>query len=191
MMYEVLLYSILLGLILGGSLKNLWNMELKGFYPGLISFMALAAANGMRRAAFIQEILASQQLDLISGLIYFLAFSVLLLVVWQNRHEHALLLVGLGIALNMIVIFSNGAKMPVDPGLTQTMGLTSRIAYLDAHGFYTLANAQTRFYYLADIIKNPFLTPYIVSIGDFLISGGLFIFVLQQMKVKSIRIFQK
>lgn len=191
MMYELLLYSMILGLVFGGSLKKLWNTELQGFPLILVSVLSLAVSNWMRRSAFLSEILNCSVIESLSAIIYFLAFLILLIVVWINREEHTLLLVGIGIILNMLVIFTNGAKMPVDPLLAQAMGLTEKITHLDLHGFYAFAGPQTHFYILADVIKNPFLTSYIVSIGDFFISGGLFLFVLQKMKVKSIRILQK
>lgn len=182
MMYELLLYSLILGLVFGGSLKNLWDIDLKGFSFIMISVISLALTNWMRRSAYLQTILSQSAIEQITAVIYFLAFFVLLLFVWINRKEKALLLVGIGIALNMIVIFSNGAKMPVEPALAQAFGLLDKVSYLETNGFYTLANSSTRFYYLADVIENPFLTHYIVSLGDFLISGGLFIFVLQKMR---------
>jgi hypothetical protein len=191
MMYELLLYSIILGLVFGGSLKKLWNIDLKGFPFIMISVISLALTNWMRRSTYLQTILAHSALEQITAAIYFLAFFILLIFVWVNRNERALLLVGIGITLNMIVIFSNGAKMPVEPVLAQAFGLLNKISYLETNGFYTFANSSTRFYYLADVIKNPFLTSYIVSLGDFFISGGLFIFVLQKMRQPQIESVQK
>lgn len=182
MMYELLIYSLLLGLVFGGSLKALWNIELQGFPLIMTSVISLALSNWMRRSTWLPEIVSLPMIETITAAIYFLAFFILLIFVWVNRNEKTLLLVGFGIALNMIVIFSNGAKMPVEPVLAQSMGLLDKVSYLEAHGFYTLANSSTRFYYLADVIRNPLLTPYIVSLGDFFISGGLFIFVLQKMR---------
>ncbi|BES66782.1 hypothetical protein SANA_32210 [Gottschalkiaceae bacterium SANA] len=182
MMYELLIYSLILGLVFGGSLKKLWNIDLKGFPFIMISVVSLAVTNWMRRSTYLPTILSLSFIEQITSVIYFLAFFILLVFVWINRNEKSLLLVGIGILLNMIVIFSNGAKMPVEPVLAQAFGLLDKISYLETHGFYTLANSNTRFYYLADVIKNPFLTSYIVSLGDFFISGGLFIFVIQKMR---------
>ncbi len=191
MMFELLLYSIILGLLFGGSLKRLWNTELQGFLLILVSAISLGLANWMRRSSFLPTVINFSMIERISGIIYFLAFLFLIIFALKNREERTLLFVGLGIACNMLVIFTNGAQMPVDPGLAQAMGLMDKITNLEAHGFYTLADAQTRFYYLADIIKNPFLTPYIVSIGDFFISGGLFLFVLQKMEIKLSKLKEK
>ena len=182
MMYELFLYSLLLGLVFGGSLKKLWNIELQGFPLIMISVISLALTNWMRRSTLLPEMISLPMIKTITAAIYFLAFFILLIFVWINRKEKTLLLVGFGIMLNMIVIFSNGGKMPVEPTLAQTFGLLDKVTYLESHGFYTLTNSATRFYYLADVIKNPFLTSYIVSLGDFFISGGLFIFVFQKMR---------
>lgn len=191
MMYEAFLYSILIGLVLGGSLRNLWNTELQGFPLILISAVSLGLANWMRRSEFLPTLINYSVIQRTSGLIYFIAFLILILFVLQNRQERMLLFVGLGIACNMLVIFTNGAQMPVDSGLAQDMGLTAKIVYLQRHGFYMLADAQTRFVFLADVIKNPFFTPYIVSIGDFFISGGLFLFVLRKMQVQRLKFKKK
>lgn len=191
MMFELLLYSILVGLLFGGSLKGLWNIELQGFPLILVSAISLGLANWMRRSSYLPTTINLFMIERISGTIYFLAFLILIIFALKNREERVLLFVGLGIACNMLVIFTNGAQMPVDPGLAQAMGLMGKITNLEAHGFYTLADDQTNFYYLADIIKNPFLTPYIVSIGDFFISGGLFLFVLQKMEIKPLKLKQK
>lgn len=191
MMYEVLLYSILIGLALGGSFKDLWNIELTGFPLVLASAVCLGTANWMRRSSFLPDLINMTLIRQISGIIYFLAFILLILFSLKNREDRLLLVVGLGITCNMVVIFANGAQMPVDPAMAQSMGLTGKIAYLQSHGFYTFANTQTRFYYLADVIKNPFLTPYIVSLGDCLISGGLFFFVLEKMKIRKFKFNQK
>lgn len=191
MMYELFVYSIILGLLFGGSIKQLWNIELQGFPLVLSSAISLGLANWMRRSSSLPTIINFSMIERISGIIYFLAFLFLIIFALKNREERLLLFVGLGIACNMLVIFTNGAQMPVDPSLAQSMGLMDKITYLDANGFYTLADAQTNFYYLADIIKNPFLSSYIVSIGDFFISGGLFLFVLQKMKIKQLKIKEK
>ena len=182
MMYELFLYSLLLGLVFGGSLKKLWNIELQGFPLIMISVISLALTNWMRRSTLLSEMISLPMIKTITAAIYFLAFFILLIFVWVNRKEKTLLLVGFGIMLNMIVIFSNGGNMPVEPVLAQSMGLLDKVSYLEAHGFYTLVNSSTRFYYLADVIRNPLLTPYIVSLGDFFISGGLFIFVFKKMR---------
>jgi hypothetical protein len=191
MMYELLLYSIILGLVFGGSLKKLWAIDLNGFPFIMISVISLALTNWMRRSTYLPTLLSHPAIEMITAAIYFLAFFILLIFVWVNRNEKTLLLVGIGIALNMIVIFSNGAKMPVEPALALSMGLLEKVASLETNGFYALADSSTQLYYLADVIRNPFLTPYIVSLGDFFISGGLFIFVLQKMRQPQTESIQK
>lgn len=96
--------------------------------------------------------------------------SQLLVVVWvvANWRLPGMLLVGLGLAMNAVVMGANGA-MPVDPAAIRALGLE------DARvppGKHTLMTDDTRLWWLGDIWALPLLRS-IISAGDVVLAAGL------------------
>ena len=87
-------------------------------------------------------------------------------------------LIGLGSALNLLVMVLNGGAMPVSPGALAAIGAASQPL-----GTHALLTEGTRLAFLADVIplRWHFPGPVVISIGDVLITLGVFLFIQRQM----------
>ena len=97
---------------------------------------------------------------------------------------------GLGLALNFLVIAANGGYMPVPPENLVKAGMLHEAEMLQARGHFsnlTVLTEETRFPFLADIFVIPPYLPFrnVFSIGDVIIGIGAFILVLRAMQGKS------
>ena len=113
---------------------------------------------------------------LVSSLVGLLAF------IWLNRKQPGMWVLGLGLAMNLLVIAANGGLMPISPttvaelypSLPQEAGLVdNRLGWSKN---IVLSAAGTHFAYLSDCILIPAWVPwrYAFSLGDILIAMGVF-----------------
>jgi hypothetical protein len=104
--------------------------------------------------------------------VYLAALTVLVAwTVWQIELVRGIWLIAAGTALNLVVVASNGARMPVAPELA---GALIRSGSL---GQYTVMTAQTNLGWLADWIALPGpigrLVPEAYSPGDVVVAVGI------------------
>jgi hypothetical protein len=116
------------------------------------------------------------------SLVLILSQLPLFFFVWFNRQRPAFWLLGLGLALNFLVIVFNGGLMPISPELV------SRLLPDAAPGFWQIGERlgsgkdivlemeRTNLYFLSDRFSLPDWIHYRVafSLGDVLISAGAF-----------------
>lgn len=106
--------------------------------------------------------------------------ALLLVFAWRNRHQPGFWSLGLGLALNLLVITLNGGLMPISPETTtrlfpgispDTWEVGDRLRWN-----VVLPDAETRLWWLSDRLLTPAWFPYrhALSIGDVLIAGGAF-----------------
>lgn len=96
--------------------------------------------------------------------------SQLLVLTWvvANWQLPGMLLVGIGLAMNALVIGANGA-MPVDPEAMRALGLEGAEV---PPGKHILMTDDTRLPWLADIWPLPLLRS-VISVGDVVLAAGL------------------
>lgn len=110
---------------------------------------------------------------LLLGLSYaFIAACVLL-----NWRLVSFRVIGLGLALNVLAIYSNGGFMPIDPEAVRSVSLDYSSAELLEGARFGAKNilldpAYTRFYALSDMIPTTFPRPMLYSVGDVVLAAG-------------------
>ncbi len=181
MLVDALILSIILGYFRGGSLRRLSNLEIKFssliFLAFLINFVLLPY---LLKAGFISSSVAFW------GLTF--SYLLLLVVIFLNRDNKFLLVLGIGVLLNFLVILLNKG-MPVSLSLTQRFAPQDYEYVKNMEGFLHIPMTDSTYLkFLGDIVPFPtlFLTPCfaVISIGDILMSLGVFLLVQKEMVYK-------
>lgn len=169
MLVDVAIVALIVGWILRGSLAGLAEVELRGLLLTLLSAGLQYGSQYAAGAGWIRPQLWG--LWLYAG-----GLLLLIAVLWFNRRNPALLLIGTGIFLNFLVIASNGGKMPVSAEGLARAGLAGYIEPLAAGRVIThqLLDETTRLPFLADILalSRPYPRPKVFSLGDLVLAVG-------------------
>lgn len=175
MLIESIILAVLIGLIAGGSLNSLFDINLKrlellflGALLQLFAFWSVKLEMGW----------ASQW---IIPLAHSLSYFVLMAFTWINRSSRGFIFITLGIALNAIVISLNGGLMPVDPSYVPEASRQLLQAGTGTHG---ILSESTRLKFLADIYYAdiPMGGKQLFSLGDVFIDIGIGIYIVKQMR---------
>ena len=157
----LLLVALVLGLLggiaTGGKLGNLANVRFR--WP-----LFVIAALVIREAALIRPF------STVDGVQYAYAVSLAALVAWTIWHVGRVpgaWLVAAGAALNLVVVLTNGSRMPVAPALAASLVARGHI------GQYVLMDSDTRLNWLADWIGVPGPLGGAYSPGDFVVAVGI------------------
>ena len=180
MMLFAMVPGLALGWILGGSLSNLANLEMRGF--------------NLMLAGFALQVLLSRAPHLGWSLLLdwgfpllLLSYAVLMYVMWENRHLPGMTLVSVGVVFNLAVIALNGG-MPVSPAALAATGQEAAVAVLRSGGsiIHTLMTDSTCLPFLGDHIATPRWFPRgfrtVFSPGDLVMMMGLLWLVPRAMQ---------
>lgn len=177
MFLEAVLLGLLVGKLRGGRSLNIGNLEFKGWVLILVAFLLQTLPMLLGRTGWMAR----------NG--HILAFSTLIMVffivVW-NCDKRGFWLVGLGAVSNILAMTTHGLKMPVFLGALQNAGHVELVdsimnnAVLNYTGLTQLAGWSD---YLGKIFAFPDFYPLaqVISMGDILMSLGIFLFVSGQM----------
>ncbi|HEB13335.1 MAG TPA: hypothetical protein ENI11_06630 [Actinobacteria bacterium] len=168
MLIEVIVIGILVGLLTGGNLRRLGDIRLRGVE--------------LLFAAFIMQALVSSVSAWRPGLghsLLLISFLLLLAGLSRNKPTPATALMGTGVFLNLIVIFTNGG-MPVK--------IKAWPAGFNDH-IHVQLSKTTSLPWLGDVITWPLpgFLGGLVSIGDILLSAGIFVLIVRGMKYQGLR----
>ena len=162
--------GLAIGLLSGGSLKNMRSYPLKGLLLPILAWLLKAGA------AYILQ--PQQGAVLVCLLQYGLLFAFLALNI---RRPVWPIFVSLGTLSNFFVILLNGGRMPVSASLIGS--LPQRLEQLQMNQIYAycLADAQTKLPFLGDILRiGSEGTPFgFASAGDLLLCVGVLILFVQ------------
>ncbi len=117
------------------------------------------------------------------------SYLPLLAVVWLNRHTPGMLLIGAGLALNLLAIVSNGGYMPITPEALERAGL-GHLALAGETGSRIMATKDvllpregTALWALSDVLVIPATLPVssVFSVGDVVVALGVYWFFQRVM----------
>lgn len=174
MFIEAILFSLIIGYLLKGRLKNVDIMSIKAIYLVLIGFLIkFIIVMSIRHGLLTRGVL--------TYILYMIQYSLLLIFVIINRKNKYILIMGIGFLLNALPIFINGGAMPVSIPAAQSIGLTKQVWSV---GLYRAIDETTKLNFLGDIIPCKIGIAYVFSIGDVILAAGLFLFIVTGMKKK-------
>lgn len=113
--------------------------------------------------------------------VYLVSYGCVLYAVYANRCLPGLPLTGAGTLMNALVIFANGARMPISVEALERVGLlgeAERIAHSYTH---QLMGPGARLWWLADVVTFRPVLSNVFSIGDGFIALGLFLAIYSSM----------
>jgi hypothetical protein len=172
----IVVVSIALGLglrvLVGGTLRDLAHVHLRGeaaLLPLLVLQGLLPAMNLTGTAARV------------AFAFWILSLPVLISVVWINRGHAGMLALGLGLALNLLVVVLNGG-MPVSALAVSfaSPSATSASVSIPAGDFvHQVMSSATRLACLGDVLPlpGPSWIRLVASPGDILLYSGLATFL--------------
>ncbi len=173
--------AIITGILVKGRISNLLNLKFEKTWLILAAFVILSAAQITgSKYGFAQRY---------SFWINLITFCMLLIGLWYNRRYAGMLFIGLGCLLNAAAILVNGGKMPVSMEMIEKAGLSHMISELSFRHMIFEEWNQVRLPLLSDIIHIPGFLGYwvgVASIGDLIITLGLFCVVLEAVAGREI-----
>jgi len=175
---EGLVLSLVVGKIRGGKFKGLGQTPIRNVWLFILAFIL----------EFATLFAASAGVSLVADYIMYLhtaSYILLFAAIISNREHRSMWLVLLGSMLNFLVIFINGGAMPVAVEALNNKGLYDYAQMISTGGMVTHQPLTdlTKLPFLADIIILPaaYPLPKVHSIGDIIISLGIFLFVQKAM----------
>jgi hypothetical protein len=176
----ILLLAIVAGLLAG--LARAWHGGCRLMSPDLRLVWLVPVAFGSQWLAFYLPATRKLISDDLAAAILVSSQALLLAFAWFNRAQPGFWALGLGLALNLLVIALNGGLMPISPeALSRLMPDASPVAWrigrrLGNGKDVILPIAATRLWWLGDRFLPPRWFPYQVafSLGDVFIAGGVF-----------------
>ena len=175
----ILLVGVVIGLF-AGFLRAWWHKRHYGL-PDLKLFWLVPLAFLPQWFAFYFPLTRGVVDKEWAGVALFDSQVLLLLFVWLNRRHIGLWLLGIGLALNLLVIVANGGLMPIAPETVRQLAPPAtveklRIGARVGHSKDVLLPAErTRLVWLADRFVTPARLPLqsAFSLGDIVIVIGI------------------
>lgn len=177
MFIEAVLLGLIVGRLRGGRSLHIGNLEFKGWVLIVIGFLLQMLPMLLGRMGWMAH----------NGpVVAFATLVLVFLIVVLNGRKPGFLVIALGAVLNIAAMAFHGLKMPVylpalrGTGRTELVESIVNNAVLNYSGLETLAGWSD---YLGKVIPVPRFYPLaqVLSVGDLLISAGIFLFVMGQM----------
>lgn len=182
----VIIFAVLISLINGGRIKNLFKMNLRyTWFLVITALLNIAVLFCITRfnLAFRRELI------MIYPYINIFTFFVMIFFSIANNKYFAFNIIALGLALNLMAMINYAGFMPVLKEALVYNGLAHELAALEnsLSMTHTLLVSGKTFNVLADTIPiGKFISfKTVISIGDIFLSLGLFMLVEDVMKRRS------
>ncbi len=182
----ILTWAVVAGLLAG--LARAWAAKRLYQPTHLKSSWLLVSAVFIQAVAFLIPATRRMLPDWTTAGLLVVSQGMLLAFVWDNRSKPGFWILGIGTAMNFLVILANGGLMPIDPQTAAYLfpgrpELTEQVgAHLQGTKDLLLPVASTRFWWLSDHFLSPPYLPsrFAFSPGDVLIALGVFKFLWVQ-----------
>lgn len=183
MIWLFLLLAVIVGYMKGGKFIRLKNLNFKKLSPIIIALVV----------QYLVLIFSDRDLKVIGNYveeIYLVSFILIFIGVIINMNIPSLWIVFVGAISNFIVFVMNGMKIPVSFDALKIAGMNSTIKLMES-GQYKLYDAITNgtdYEILGKIIAIDNILPLagVFSVGDILITMGLFVFIESSMNDKKL-----
>ncbi len=182
MFIEAILFSLIIGIIKGGKLRNFKGINHRTLWVlilGMLIQYVLIFLNRIEQMKIVNNILSYTKVILI------FSYILILIGIFTNIKFKSLWAILVGFILNLLVMIANGWKMPI---LLEGVNLTGfetlyELIEKGKSSFYVAIGENIRYPILGDIIifANPYPIARIISIGDIIISFGIFAFIQEIM----------
>lgn len=176
MVFDGILFSIILGLIRGGNFKRFADLRLNyGWIFVVLLFVQIIIFTFQSKVDWI---------GWMSAYIFLAVYVIGLFFLWVNRQHAGFVLIFIGVLLNFIVMAANGGRMPVSSEAASVLDPFFVQALQEGiYGKHQLLTDKTWFAFLGDIIPitNPYPRDQVISIGDVIMNIGIFFFIQKLM----------
>lgn len=176
MFIEILIIGIIVGGYRSGRLTNITDMNIRGWYLIILSLLLSLIPvflNGVEALADIQVYML------------FVSMLLVLLVVLLNLDKKGVWLILIGGLFNIGIMVFNGFKMPVVMSTLESAGLTTLFEGITDGSIVNYIAAETSgmmtvFTKFIPIPK-PYPFPKILTLGDILMTLGIFMMIIGEM----------
>lgn len=177
MFIEAVLLGLVAGWLRGGRTLNIGNLEFKGWVLIVIGFLIQMLPMLLGRMSWMAH----------NGpVVAFSTLVVVFFIVVLNFDKRGFWLVAVGAVLNIVTMAFHGLKMPIylaglrNAGRVELLDSVTNNAVLNYVGIETFTQWSD---YLGKVIVLPSAYPLaqVITVGDALMSIGLFLFVMGQM----------
>jgi hypothetical protein len=167
--------GLLAGVLAGGSLKGLKDIHFR------LTWVLFVSVTVALLPVFVESIGTQRRLIELVGFLGVLIFLVVNIVTTRGETRAALLVIGIGWALNAIVIVANGG-MPVSRWAYAASGQSEHIRQ-GFGSFYrvVIAGPKTKLLRLGDVIPIRVFRE-VVSIGDLFLMVGIALVIVAAMR---------
>ena len=173
------IYVVVLGFVAGYLRARSGGRSFQANLPGQIGLLFAAAL--LQATAFYFPLTRKVIPDWLASLILIGSQICMLIFIGLNRSQPGFLILGMGLALNILVIVANGGFMPVSPRVVTELFPESHGAAMvgERVGWskdILLLPAETRLWWLSDRFLLPAWLPRraAFSLGDIFIAVGIF-----------------
>lgn len=182
MIPEVIGLAVLVGWLMRGRFSRLADVQLNHSWLIYAAFGSFFVAQILAKGI---DVVAKSSVILI--ILHTISIGFFLALALTNRRIPGAWLILTGLVLNAVAIAANKGFMPATPGaITAVFGAE----YLEkvrsaVHVKHCVAGPDTNLVFLTDIIPLPrpyLLLPGIFSIGDMIMSSGIFIAIISIMR---------
>ena len=166
------LLGVVVGLLLGGSLSALADLQLRGM-------PLFGVAIGLQVLAYPSGVLPWHVSDTVATALWLGTYGLLIAIVVLNRNVTGFVTAGLGMASNLIAILANGGHMPALPRALRGAGVS-----FDGVVNNSVAEAHPHVAWLVDRWAAPSWVPAanVYSVGDVLLMVGAIVIVAAAME---------